>query len=150
MASGRFSTDLLGLPFLLDALACDGYAAEAIAGVRNVCARMLDEEGTTCFETREAKRSAAGRAYCQGASAFAGTYMLRLLAGIRPAPYPRRQVRIQPCCADLEWLTATLPLPDGEVTVQIENTPKGMRLRTTVPLGWTGVSEPPAVSSATM
>ncbi len=137
VASGRFVTDLPGMPFLMDALVQEGHFAEALTGVRSVCERMLNEGGTTCFETREAMQAENGRAVCQGISAFAGYYMLRFLAGIQPVSYKQRKANIQPCLLNVDWLTASLPVPDGEITVRIEKSRNGPVITTNAPPGWT-------------
>ncbi|MGB6975410.1 MAG: alpha-L-rhamnosidase C-terminal domain-containing protein [Terracidiphilus sp.] len=64
--------------------------------------------------------------------------LLTLVAGIEPASPGFRTVRIAPHLGSLPSLSATFPLPKGEIRVEYLRTPAGLRASITLPAGLSG------------
>jgi len=128
------TTDLFCF-FLLEALEREGQDDAVVAFIHNVLGRMLDDGGTTFHEIRQA-REIPSRALCQGVGGFPGYWLARSVVGVRDVRLADRTVVFRPHLGYLDWVEATVPCADGDITISLSRDTANSPAAITVPDGW--------------
>ncbi len=131
--AGCLQTDVQFMYFTLAALEKAGRGDAVVAALRHGLGPMLSLGTDTLGESYDASHL-LNRAVCQGVAAVPGYFLPRIVGGIRVRPLRERTVLVTPWSGDLAWAQATVPTPEGPVSVFWNKDSRGrIRLNLTLP-----------------
>jgi hypothetical protein len=113
--------------FAVRALAESGQAEAAVAQIRRRWGRMLELGATTFWEEfpedgevpYEMYGREFGKSLCHAWAAGPAQLLPEIICGLRPAGDAWSTFEVNPSLGALEWAGASVPVPDGEISVLV-------------------------------
>ena len=138
--------------YVLQVLFRTGRGQAALAGIRKLWARMLDQGATTWFETWNHGPEVYGNSSaCHAWSASPTYHLSEQIGGVTPIAPGFQKVRIAPQMFDLDHAAVTTPTPRGPIRVEWQRVNKTrMDLRIRLPEPITGALELPGLRRRTL
>lgn len=133
--------------YVLQALFQTGYGDEALAGIRKLWGRMLDDGATTwCESWNHEPKSFGDTSACHAWSASPTYHLSEQIGGVTAISPGFQTVRIAPQMFDLDWAKVRYPSPRGIIEVRWQRRGRnGMNLHVKLPKGVTGVLDVPGL-----
>ncbi len=138
--------------YVLQALFQTGYGDEALAGIRKLWGRMLEDGATAWYESwSHGPKTYGDSSACHAWSAGPTYHLSEQIGGVTPTAPGFETVRIAPQMFDLNWAKVRYPTPRGIIEVQWERQGrKGMSLRVQLPRRVTGLLDVPGLPKKTL
>ena len=137
--NGRIESDLLSMWFTLKALEQERHGEAVVRAIRDVLGPIVATGFQTLFETRRALEHPS-HAVCQGASAFSGYFLPRIVTGILPSSRKDRTIVLDPHPGIIEWAEAALPVADGIINVSMKKDGRRILMTCRLPAGWRAIA----------
>lgn len=133
--------------YVLQALFQAGRGVDALAGIRKLWGRMLEQDATTWFETWNHGPDVYGNSSaCHAWSAGPTYHLSEQVGGVTPVAPGFEKVRIAPQMFDLAWASVRTPTPRGPIDITWQRVGKdGIDLSIRLPKRVTGVVHLPGM-----
>ncbi|MDM8006842.1 MAG: family 78 glycoside hydrolase catalytic domain [Phycisphaerae bacterium] len=138
--------------YVLQALFQTGYGDQALAGIRKLWGRMLDDGATTWYESwNHGPKTYGDSSACHAWSASPTYHLSEQVGGVTPTAPGFETVRIAPRMFDLDWAKVRSPSPRGPIEVEWGRRGRnGMNLQIKLPRRVSGVLDIPGLPQKTL